>query len=277
VIALCDLPNVVIRVCIKDFFINQSILSFISSKFYEYFSKSEEPFNISIEADDESNSLFDGVTPESLIESCSIFISLIEDGTLPLKSTIHISSLILFSQKIFCFDFLSSIIQFSSSSDQSNPSSFLFQLSNFLFKSLSNFEGDNEFSFKACSKIYKCSSISASILSKKAFNIQKNDNQFCLEIECPEQIERSKFENEFENVFEIIYGFPLSLNKENIEIVLLISSQLENSMMFNYCIEFLKKTYLSNIETNLIILQNSELLSEKFDIDSIVSKISEDF
>jgi hypothetical protein len=105
----------------------------------------------------------------------------------------------------------------------------------------------------------------------------KNENQFCLEVQCPKHIEQSTFENEFEDVLKIIFGFPLWLKKENIEILLSISSQLENSNIFNSCIEFLSKNDLSNIDTILFILSNSELLSETFDIHSIISKFSEDF
>jgi hypothetical protein len=277
VIALYDLPDVIIQVCGKDFFINQSILRFISPNLNEYFSKFGDPFIISINDDDQSNSLFETVTSESLIESCSIFVSLIQTGNLFVDSTIHLPSLILFSRKIFCRDFLSSIVQFSSSSDQSTSSYLSFMLSNFLFSCFSNCEENDEFSFKVCSKVYKCSSVAAAILSKKAFNIQKNDNQFCLEIECPEHINQLTFENEFENVFKFLFGFPLSLTNENCESLLLISSQLENSTIFNYCVEFLENLDLKNIETNLIILQHSELLSKKFDLSQFFSKISEDF
>jgi hypothetical protein len=285
VVALCDLPNVVIRVCDKDFFINQSILPFISQKLKNYFFEFEEPFIISITEDDKSNSLFKSVTSESLIEICSIFISLIETGNLSLISTLHVPSLILFSKKIFSPNFLSLIIAFSRSFNQSNPSSLWFSsdLSLILFNSIFNseendeHENENEFSFKVCSKLFKCSSISAAIFSKKAFEIQKNENEFCFEIECPPHLNQSTFESEFENVFKFLFGFPLSLNNENIEIFLSISCQLENSILFNYCIEFIDKMDLSNNERILIILSNSELLCNKFDISSIVSKISENF
>jgi hypothetical protein len=85
VIALCDSPNAAIRVCWKDFFINQTILPFISIKLENHFVHSKKPFIVSLNDDDLSNSLFDAVAPSSLMESCSIFISLIEKGTYSLN------------------------------------------------------------------------------------------------------------------------------------------------------------------------------------------------
>jgi hypothetical protein len=123
VIALCDLPDVVICVCEKDFFINQAILSFISTKLDQHFSNSQNPFIISIDDDDISNPLFEGVSCESLIESCSFFISLIKNGTSTFPSQLHIPSLILFSQKIFCNDFLELIISFSTTINSQNSCS----------------------------------------------------------------------------------------------------------------------------------------------------------
>jgi hypothetical protein len=177
------------------------------------------------------------------------------------------------------------MIEFSKSSSEFDPSSIFFESSSIILNSILNSEENdynenenkNEFSFKVCSKVYKCSTISAAIFSKKAFSILKNENENCLEIECPAGVRRSTFESEFENIFKYLFGFPLSLNNKNIEIILSISSQLENSSLFNYCIEFLEKMDIQNIETILIILSNLELLSEKYDIFSIVSKISEDF
>jgi hypothetical protein len=67
------------------------------------------------------------------------------------------------------------------------------------------------------------------------------------------------------------------LNNENIEIILSISSQLGTSSLFNYCTEFLGKIDQSNSKSISTILSNSALLSEKFDIHSIVSKNSADF
>jgi hypothetical protein len=63
VTALCDLPNVAIRVCGKDFFINQSILPFISTELEQHFTKYDTPFIVSLDDDDQSNSLFASVIP----------------------------------------------------------------------------------------------------------------------------------------------------------------------------------------------------------------------
>jgi hypothetical protein len=41
---------------------------------------------------------------------------------------------------------------------------------------------ENEFSFKVCSKVYKSSSISPAIFSKRTFSVLKNENQFCVVI-----------------------------------------------------------------------------------------------
>jgi hypothetical protein len=277
VIALCDLPDLIIRVCEKDFFINQSILPVIFPILEKYYSKSEYLFTISINNDNQSNSLFKSVTPESLIESCSIFVSFQENGIISNTPTLHLPSLLLFSMKIFSSTFLSSIIRFSSLINQSTTLTLSFEEFNVSLNSFPLLKNENQFSFKACSKVYKCSPISASIFSKRAFNILKNENQFCLEIECPEHIRRSRVEKEFENVFKVIYGFPLSLKKKNIESLLSIYSELENSTIFNLCTEFCKSNNIGNIERVLIILENSEILSENFDISSIVSQTSEEF
>jgi hypothetical protein len=296
VVALCDLPDVTICVCGRDFYINQAILPFISNELDEYFAEYDAPFIISLTSDDQSNSLFESVTPSSLIESCFTFLSLIGSETYFRVDqnenlndsnnknnnfgSLHIPSLILFAQKIFCNDLLSSIVHFSSSQNQ--PYSLTFEPSNFVFDSHSAFleedeATDNDFSFKVCSKVYKCSSIAAAILSKRAFNYLKNENHHSLEIECPEHLERSRFEETFESVFKILFGFPLSVSNENFEMLLSISSQIENSFIFNSVVEFIQSKDISNIETLLIILQCSEFISEQFDIDSIVSKVSANF
>jgi hypothetical protein len=287
VIALCDLPNVIIRVCEKDFFINQSILPFISIELQKYFEESEEietPFTISIDDDDKSNSLFESITSESLIESCSLFVSILENRPFPFQSpssSLHIPSLILFSKKIFCPNFLSWIIEFSNSqNDQTSLSNFNYFHSNFCFNFETNiYDREEEFSFKVCSKVYKCSSIFASIFSTKAFKLFKFENEFFLKIECPFHIERRKFEEAFEKIFQHFYGFSLSIEKENLEILLSISSQIENSIIFNSVIEFIKSIDLSNsdIETLLLILEFSSFISEKIDLHSIISKVSENF
>jgi hypothetical protein len=169
VIALCDLPNVVIEVCGKQFSINQSLLPFISTELTEYFDKFDEPFIISINDDDLSNSLFESVSSESLIESCSIFLSFFENGIYNVESRLHIPSLILFCQKIFSHNLPSSIIDFSKSFDQSpppslSPSFLSFHYSIFSMNSFTNISNENdndnannEFSFKIFSKVYKCS------------------------------------------------------------------------------------------------------------------------
>jgi hypothetical protein len=135
VIGLYDLPNVVIRICDKDFFINQTILHFISPELNNYFSKYDDPFTVAATEEDQSNSLFESDTCESLVESCSIFISFLGNGTFLIDSILylHIPSLILFSKKIFYQTFLSLIIEFSISSNKSTPSSFpiSFDLLNF--------------------------------------------------------------------------------------------------------------------------------------------------
>jgi hypothetical protein len=292
IISLCDLPNVTIRVCEKDFFINQSLLPFISTelqKYFEDFDEFETPFTISIDDDDKSNPLFESVTSESLIESCSIFISMFENRPFPLQSpsSLHIPSLIIFSKKIFCPNFLSSIIDFSNSQNQQNsPSLFDYSSSTFCFNFETNiYDRDDEFSFKVCSKIYKCSSISASILSTKAFKLLKFENEFSLEIECPFHIQRRRFEEVFEKIFKLLYGFPLSIEKENIEILLPISSQIENSILLNSIIEFIESVDLSNLNSNsdsniealLLILEFSDFISEKIDLHSIIAKLSENF
>jgi hypothetical protein len=285
VIALCDLPNVIIRVCEKDFFINQSILPFISTELQKYFNEFETPFTISIDNVDKSNSLFETVTSESLIESCSIFLSMLENRPFPFQSpsSLHIPSLILFSKKIFCPNFLSWIIEFSNSQNQQNSLSlfkFNYFPSAFCFNFESNFyDREEEFSFKVCSKVYICSSISASILSTKAFKLLKFENEFSLEIECPFHIKGSKFEKGFEMIFKLLYGIPLSFEKENIEILLSISSQIENSIIVNSILQFIESIDFSNseqhIESFLSILQFSDFISDKINLHSIISKISE--
>jgi hypothetical protein len=285
VIALWDLPDVVIQVCGKDFLINQSILPIFSTKLEEYFSEFDDPFPICLNDEDKSNSLFESVSCESLIENFSIFVSFFENGTVSTESILHLHlpSLILLSKKLFSEFIFSSIIPLLNICDKSSTSKPSFDSSNSFLKFYSHFESnynddkDNEFSFKVCSKVYKCSFVSAAIFSKRAFTVLKNENQFCIEIECPADIRRSRFEKEFENVFKMIFGFPLLLNKEKIEIILSISSQIENSNVYNCCIEFIKTNDLSNLETTLLILSNSELLSKEFDLHSIISKVSEDF
>jgi hypothetical protein len=274
VVALCDAPNVAIRVCEKDFYINQSILPFISTELETHFLHSRNPFIVSLNEEDCMNSLFESVTDSSLIESCSIFISIIENGTN--EKPIHIPSLILFAKKIFCNDFLSSIIQFSSSQNTSKSTSLTFELSNFVLNSFSKVE-EEEFSFKVCSKVYKCSNVAAAILSKKAFDVLTNENHRCIEVECPERIEQSMFEKTFESVFKILFGFSISVSNENLEMLLSISSQIENSFIFNSVIEFIESKDISNLETILMILRYSELILEHFDVDIIISKVSANF
>jgi hypothetical protein len=115
------------------------------------------------------------------------------------------------------------------------------------------------------------------ILLKRAFYILKDQNHPYLEIECPKDIMRSKFEETFESFFKTLFGFPPSIFHNNIDILSSISPQIENSVLLNSVVEFLQSNDISNNETILMILRCSEFISEQFDIDSIVSKIAEDF
>jgi hypothetical protein len=135
VVVLCDLQEVVIRVCGKDFSINQSILPFISTNLAQYFDNSDKPFIVSLNYDDQSDSLFENVTLQSLIKSCSIFLALVENCAYSDTISIHIPSLILFSKKIFCDPLLDSAIKYSKSFHSN--SSMTFEIPNYVLKSFS--------------------------------------------------------------------------------------------------------------------------------------------
>jgi hypothetical protein len=277
VITLCDAPNVVIRVCGRDFHINQPILPFISTELEKHFATSSEYFIVSLNDGDLFNSLFEGVTPTLLIESCSVFVSLIHNGSYPSnaksENSIQIPSLLLFAKKIFSTDLLSSIIRLCSSP---NESSLTFERSNCVWNLFSKHNVE-EFSFKVCSKMYNCSPFAAAILSKKAFHALKNENHFSIEVQCPNHIQRSKFEGTIESVFKLLFGFPLSVSNENFEVLFSISSQIGNSVILNSIAEFLQSNDSSKNETMLTILRCSEFISEHFKVDSIVSKIAQNF
>jgi hypothetical protein len=125
-----------------------------------------------------------------------------------------------------------------------------------------------------CSKVYKCSSISASIFSKKAFEILRNEGTLSLEIICPEGINESTFEDEFENVFKIVYGFPFCVTRDNFGSVLSISTQLDNSTILEECFEYLKTFDFENVESLLWILNFAEFVPQ---IPVNVSMISTNF
>jgi hypothetical protein len=239
------LPNAAIRVCGKDFFVNKAVLPFISNEMEKHFICSNDPFLVSLTDADLSNSIFEGITPSSLIESASIFISLLENGNYCFGNqdakSLHLPSLMLFAKKIFCNDFLSSIIQCSSPQSKSNASSLTltFEPLNFVLNSFPKLKGE-EFSFKVCSKVFKCSTVAAAILSKKAFYALKHEHHHSLEVDCPRGIERSTFETAFESVFKVLFGFPLFVSNENFDALLSISSQIDNSILFNSIVDFLQ-------------------------------------
>jgi hypothetical protein len=108
----------------------------------------------------------------------------------------------------------------------------------------------------------------------KAFCGLQNEYNLSLEVQCPEHIEQTTFEDVFENVFKVVYGFPLCITKENFESVLSICSQLDNSVIFEECFEYLNTFNFDNIETILWILQFSEFFPS---LSVNVSKISSNF
>jgi hypothetical protein len=119
----------------------------------------------------------------------------------------------------------------------------------------------------------------ASIISPKAFEIVTQNNHHSISIECRSEIEQSKFEESFENIFKLLYGCPLFVCENNFETILSISTQLGNSIIFNHCIEFLESIDISKskIETLLWILQFSDFIFERIELSSIVSKFAENF
>jgi hypothetical protein len=80
-----DNEEVTIRVCDKDFHLKKYFLPFISTILEDHFSNSNEPFIISLNKEiDANDSLFENVTSESLIESCSIFLKFLKASKIKL-------------------------------------------------------------------------------------------------------------------------------------------------------------------------------------------------
>jgi hypothetical protein len=170
-----------IRVCGTDFSVSKCLLPFISQHLVEHFKRSNDAFVVSFDqATDASDSFFENVTTESLIESCSIFLKFFEEFEHQQISKSQLPSLILFSRKIFCNDLLNSLSHICSQNETDSHSDsdccwIDFEPSNL-------FLGDNEFVFEIEHRIYKCSDFSASILSSKALKFLIEDNHHLLKI-----------------------------------------------------------------------------------------------
>jgi hypothetical protein len=151
IISLCGLPNVIIRVCGKEFFINQSILSLIFNELQKHFSISNDPFVVSLNHDGKLNSLFAAVTPQSLIESCSIFLLLLQNGSYSCINSTLILSLIFFSRKISCGTLNGLVTKFSKSTEANSV--LFWEMPITALNSFPKSYFHNEFSFRVCSKL----------------------------------------------------------------------------------------------------------------------------
>jgi hypothetical protein len=211
IITLQKPSNVVINVCDRIFNLDKSILPFISNEINQHFEFSNEPFIINLKESELSNGFYKDVTEERLVESFSIFLDLLNNTNSNNKQISSIDpklipSFKLLSQKLYCNDLIQSICRYF------EPSA----LSPILTYEPSNIQiGENEFIFIVDSNEFKCSQNSASMLSLKALKLLCDEGYNRIELQIPPDVDSSDFTNNFNEVFDLLIGKSLEINKNN--------------------------------------------------------------
>jgi hypothetical protein len=262
-----------IRVCEKDFHIKECFLPFISNILDDYFSYTIDPFIVSFNKEIEGTDFFfNNVTSESLIESCSIFLNFFETFQSQIISQSIIPSLILFSRKIFCNDFLHLLSPLLSQTSKSNSAQLEIEFQPSLF-----FIGENDFCFEVDDKPFKCSELSASILSPKALRLLKNENHHSLKIAIPQNLSSEKFLKEFEIYFKLLFGQELTITLENVFIFLSISSQTESTELYRKCIQYLQKVENPSLKIILRFFKHFNFIVNEIEMNQLTKTIASQF
>jgi hypothetical protein len=243
----------------------------ISTELNQHFEDSNEPFLIKLTEDETTNRFYEGVTEESLIESFSILVDLLNNKNNTKSKSVAssfdqklIPSFKLLSQKLDCNALIQSICRFS------KTSTFTFEPSNFKI-------GEPEFEFLIGSKVYKCSKSSAVIFSAKALKLLCDEEINRIELQIPSNVDSEEFANILNEVFDLLIGKPLEINENNYLNILSISIQIDNPELTQKCFEFFKNIENPKVEQLLFIFQTIDLSSISFDISSFISIISNNF
>jgi hypothetical protein len=177
--------NAIICVCGKDFSIPLSKVPFLSELLFEYIYSTKKKFVVDFTDDDKSNSLFDGINKDSIIESFESVVLLLNGFPSHFSFESHSKSLLFLSTKLFCRDLLRNVSIF-----EEGKSKFVFEPSLFSFNSCE----DSGFCFQIGGlNSFKCSRLSAFVLSRKAAFLYNNENFSELFISIPSEFPESSF------------------------------------------------------------------------------------
>jgi hypothetical protein len=166
-----------------------------------------------------------GVTAEGLIQ-CSQHLSRI----LVTGQTVSVSPSELESMKYL----LISIGSYSLLRDLSENSS------EFSFHPFSVSDCSSAFTFNVCGAAFTVGSLSASLLSLKAFTMIHDEGIHSITVIRPSNIEESEFLRVFSSVLSTVHGLSLRISSENVFAVLSISQQLENSELISASQKYLE-------------------------------------
>jgi hypothetical protein len=213
----------VVIVCGHQINIPLILLESISQKLFTHFQHSSDPFIINAPVGLHSKS----ISRESIYSSAQLFELLLTGfGSISLESKD-------FESLKYIFENLESSSLLRELGSQMNS------LSEFTirpFHILNDSDNENEiekFTFYIGAEHFETSILRASLLSENAFS-KIEESVYSMVINIPKEFDYFEYFSAFQNIFNLQFGFPLSIDLSNIQIYSSISSQIQLSELFNY-------------------------------------------